>query len=84
MLLYTHTHAHTHTNTHSGNDLAEMPKGTWVGVVYDEPVGKNDGTVKGRRLFQCKKNHGHLLRPEKVNDVSCVPQDINTFLYKRI
>jgi hypothetical protein len=49
-----------------GEDLPDMPAGRWIGVVYDEPVGKNDGTVKGRRLFKCKKNHGHLLRPDKV------------------
>jgi nitrite reductase/ring-hydroxylating ferredoxin subunit len=49
-----------------GEDLPDLPAGSWVGVVYDEPVGKNDGTVKGRRLFKCKKNHGHLVRPEKV------------------
>ena len=49
-----------------GDDLPDMPAGRWVGVVYDEPVGKNDGTVKGRRLFKCRKNHGHLLRPDKI------------------
>ena len=43
-----------------------MPGGFWVGIRYDEPVGKNDGTVKGVRLFHCSPNCGHLVRPDKV------------------
>jgi len=53
---------------------------TWVGVEFDEPVGRNDGSVeveiaeedgrKGRevkRVFECKgKNYGAFARPEKV------------------
>jgi dynactin complex subunit len=38
----------------------------WVGVVYDEPVGKNDGSIKGVRYWKCKNNHGHLIRPDKI------------------
>ena len=49
-----------------GHDLADLPAGTWVGVIYDEPLGKNDGTIKGKRYFKCKPNHGHLVRPDKV------------------
>jgi hypothetical protein len=49
-----------------GEGLQDLPSGTWVGVVYDEPLGKNDGTVKGKRYFKCKPNHGHLVRPDKI------------------
>ena len=49
-----------------GDDLPDVPAGRWIGVVYDEPVGKNDGTVKGRRSFKCRKNHDHLLRPDTI------------------
>ena len=28
------------------------------GIAMDEPVGKNDGAIAGRRLFKCKMNHG--------------------------
>ncbi|EKX36616.1 hypothetical protein GUITHDRAFT_165675 [Guillardia theta CCMP2712] len=49
-----------------GSDLPDLPSGMWVGVVYDQPVGKNDGTIKGKKYFKCQKNHGHLVRPDKV------------------
>lgn len=40
--------------------------GLWVGVQYDEPVGKNDGSVAGKRFFDAGKNRGGFVRPEKV------------------
>jgi CAP-Gly domain-containing linker protein 3/4 len=45
-----------------GIDVAE---GTFIGVALQEPAGKNDGEVEGRRYFQCKPDHGLLVRPEK-------------------
>ena len=40
--------------------------GLWVGVQYDEPLGKNDGTVAGKRYFDAGKNRGGFVRPERV------------------
>ena len=33
---------------------------------YNEAIGKNDGVVKGVRLFTCQPNHGVLVRPDKI------------------
>ncbi|KAA0062753.1 tubulin-folding cofactor B isoform X1 [Cucumis melo var. makuwa] len=43
-----------------------LAPGFWVGVQYDEPLGKNDGTVKGIHYFDCSPLHGAMVRPDKV------------------
>ena len=37
--------------------------GDWVGVVFDEAIGKNDGSVQGQRYFDCPTGHGMFVRP---------------------
>lgn len=46
--------------------LPGMQGAWWVGVKLDEPVGKSDGTVDGKRYFEAEKNCGVFLRPERV------------------
>lgn len=40
--------------------------GVWVGVEYDEPIGRNDGSVQGERYFTCRSNYGIFVRPERL------------------
>ena len=44
-----------------------LPKGFWVGMELDEPTGKNDGGVKGCRLFgPVEPNKGAVARPSSL------------------
>lgn len=46
--------------------------GLFAGVELDDPAGKNDGAVKGRRYFKCKPHHGILVRPHYVEVCAAV------------
>ncbi|OWR42946.1 CAP-Gly domain-containing linker protein 1 [Danaus plexippus plexippus] len=40
----------------------QFAPGEWAGIVLDDPIGKNDGSVAGVRYFQCPEKRGVFSR----------------------
>lgn len=55
--------------------LAALKPGYFIGVEFDEPVGKNDGTLKGAKVFECRPNYGGFMRPKDVTVGDFPPED---------
>jgi len=51
--------------------------GVWIGIEYDEPIGKNDGSVSGERYFTCKPNFGVFVRPDRAHVGDFPVEEIN-------
>lgn len=45
----------------------QFAPGDWAGVVLDEMIGKNDGSVNGVRYFQCEAKRGVFCRISKLS-----------------
>ncbi|VDM40297.1 unnamed protein product, partial [Toxocara canis] len=44
----------------------EFKEGVWAGIELDQPLGKNDGSVQGKRYFTCKAPYGLFAMASKV------------------
>jgi len=38
----------------------------WVGIVFEEPIGKHNGTVAGTEYFKCESMHGLFVRSHRL------------------
>lgn len=47
-------------------EVEGLKAGHWVGIKFDEPVGTNDGTVKGVKIFECEDGFGSFVRGKNV------------------
>ncbi|KRT81438.1 hypothetical protein AMK59_5748 [Oryctes borbonicus] len=44
----------------------QFATGRWLGIILDEPKGKNNGSIRDHVYFQCEDNYGMFVRPGQV------------------
>ena len=54
----------------------EFKDGHWVGIKFDEPVGKHDGIVQGKRYFKCQDKYGGFVQPRHI-EVGDFPPELD-------
>ncbi|KAK6460559.1 CAP Gly-rich domain-containing protein [Scheffersomyces coipomensis] len=47
-------------------NVLDKGESVWVGIEFDEPVGKNNGSIDGVKVFECKQGHGSFVKPKQV------------------
>ncbi|XP_062268670.1 CAP-Gly domain-containing linker protein 1 isoform X2 [Platichthys flesus] len=55
----------------------QFAPGQWAGIVLEEPIGKNDGSVAGVRYFQCEDGRGIFTRPSKISRTALPEKEEN-------
>lgn len=55
----------------------QFAPGQWAGIVLDDPIGKNDGSVAGVRYFQCEDLRGIFTRPSKLSRTPVAEREAN-------
>ena len=53
--------------------VTSFAAGKWVGVVLDQPNGKNNGSVQGKTYFSCQDNYGLFVRPTQLTILEEAP-----------
>ncbi|XP_017072817.1 tubulin-folding cofactor B [Drosophila eugracilis] len=59
------------------NGQLEGKSGYFIGVEYDEPLGKNNGSFGGKAYFTCAPNYGGFVSPLSVTVGDFPPEDFN-------
>ena len=56
--------------------ITAFANGEWIGLELSDVTGKNDGSVKGERYFDCQPSHGIFVRPESIKEILQRPTPI--------
>lgn len=46
--------------------LTKNTNDDWVGIKFEEPIGKHNGTVSGTKYFDCDSMHGLFVRSHRL------------------